>query len=168
MSKLDKSHFTALDRIWKYLIRYPDLGLFLSHNNGIGLLGYSDSDWANYLTNRKSITGFCFLYNRNLISWNSMLQNTVALSTCEAEYMALREATKEAIYLSNILKWLKRERQLGITVSSVTPIAMLTDSDAAIKLAENPEFYKRSKHIDITYHFIRECISEGKIKLSFV
>jgi hypothetical protein len=82
--------------------------------------------------------------------------------------MALREATKEAIYLSSILKWLERERKLGITVSSITPIAVLTDSDAAMKLAENPEFHKRSKHIDITYHFIRECISEGKIKLSFV
>jgi hypothetical protein len=49
MAKPDKSHFTALDRIWKYLIRYPDLGLFLSHKSDLGLMGYCDTDWANYL-----------------------------------------------------------------------------------------------------------------------
>jgi len=68
MSKPDKSHFTALDRIWKYLIRYPDLGLFLSHESDLGLMGYYDTDWANHLVNRKSTSGYCFLYNRNLIS----------------------------------------------------------------------------------------------------
>jgi len=103
MAKPDKSHFMALDRIWKYLIRYPDLGLCFSINENIRLLGFSDVDWANCLMNRRSTTGFCFLYNRNLISWNSTLQHTVALSTCEAEYMALKETFKEAIYLSGIL-----------------------------------------------------------------
>jgi len=160
MAKPDKSHFTALDRIWKYLIRYPDLGLYISHNSDIGLIGYSDSDWANCLMNRKSTTGYCFLYNRNLISWNSALQRTVAISTCEAEYMAIREATKETIYLSSILKWLEKEK-LGTYLPTTPPI--LTDSEAALKLANNPEFHKRTKHIDITYHFIRECIRDNKV-----
>jgi len=172
MSKPDKSHFKALDRIWAYLIKYPNLGLYISDNENIGLLGFSDSDWANCLMNRRSTTGYCFLFNRNLISWNNTLQHTVAISSCEAEYMALKEACKEAIFLFEMLKWLENKlesklKPLGdISPSKTVPI--LTDSQLAMKLGENPEFHKRSKHIDITYHFIRECISEEKVKLVFV
>ena len=80
--------------------------------------------------------------------------------------MALREAIKEAIFLSSILGWLEKEPKLGSLLPSIPPV--LTDSESARKLAENPEFHKRSKHIDITYHFIRECISEKRVKLAFV
>jgi len=79
--------------------------------------------------------------------------------------MALRDTIKEALYLSGMLKWLKNE-QLGISLPSTVPV--LTDSESARKLAENPEFHKRSKHIDIAYHFIRECIREKKVKSVFV
>ena len=80
--------------------------------------------------------------------------------------MALREAIKEAIFLSSILGWLEKEPKLGSLLPSIPPV--LTDSESVRKLAENPEFHKRSKHIDITYHFIRECISEKRVKLAFV
>jgi len=106
MSKPDKTHFAALDRIWGYLLRYPDLGLFFRFNQEtLALVGYCNTDWANCLINRKSITSYCFFFGRgNIISWNSALQKTVALSTCEAEYMAMREAIKEVIYLTNMLQ----------------------------------------------------------------
>src|SRR5437667_12853936 len=80
--------------------------------------------------------------------------------------MALREAIKEAIFLSSILGWLEKEPKLGEFLPSIPPV--LTDSESARKLAENPEFHKRSKHINITYHFIRECIRDQKVKLAFV
>src|SRR5205809_6063660 len=80
--------------------------------------------------------------------------------------MALREAIKEAIFLSSILGWLEKEPKLGSLLPSIPPV--LTDSDSAIKLAENPKFHKRSKHIDITYHFIRECIRDKKVTVAFV
>ena len=80
--------------------------------------------------------------------------------------MALRDAIKEALYLSGILKWLESELLGGVSSPSIMPI--LTDSESARKLAENPEFHKRSKHIDIAYHFIRECIKEKKVKLVFI
>ena len=76
--------------------------------------------------------------------------------------MAIREATKETIYLSSILKWLEKKK-LGTYLPTTPPI--LTDSEAALKLANNPKFHKRTKHIDITYHFIRECIKDGKVKV---
>jgi len=162
MSKPDKYHFAALDRIWKYLLRYLDLGLSYSLDilGAVDLIGYCDSDWASCLMNRRSTTGYCFLFGRNIISWNSALQKTVALSSCEAEYMAMREAIKEVIYLTNMLKWLNNALNLGLDLK-VMPL--LTDSDSARKLAENQEFHKRTKHIDIAYHFIRECIRDNKV-----
>ena len=80
--------------------------------------------------------------------------------------MALRDAIKEALYLSRILKWLENEQLGGVSSPSTMPV--LTDSESARKLAENPEFHKRSKHIDIAYHFIRECIREKKVKSVFI
>jgi len=82
--------------------------------------------------------------------------------------MALKETFKEAIYLSGMLQWLNE--QLGDSSPSIAPciIPVLADSESAIKLAENPEFHKRTKHIDIIYHFIRECIRDEKVKLAFV
>ena len=79
--------------------------------------------------------------------------------------MALRDAIKEALYLSRILKWLKN-KQLGISLPSTMPV--LTNSKSTRKLAGNPEFHKRSKHIDIAYYFIQECIKEKKVKSVFI
>ena len=80
--------------------------------------------------------------------------------------MALKEIIKECIYLFNSLQDLKKKLKLKI-INTNTPI-LLTDSQSALKLAENPEFHKKSKHIDIQYHFIRESIEEGKAKLAYI
>ena len=80
--------------------------------------------------------------------------------------MALRDAIKEALYLSRMLKWLENEQLGGASSPSIMPV--LTNSKSTRKLVENPEFHKRSKHIDIAYHFIRECIREKKVKTVFV
>ena len=91
----------------------------------------------------------------------------MALSSCEAEYMALKEATKENIYLNNIIRFITNKLQLLSTNNNNTPI-ILVDNQGSLKLAENPEFHKRTKHIDIIYHFIRECINENKIKVGYI
>ena len=93
-----------------------------------------------------------------------MLQKTVALSSCEAEYMAFKEVIKEALYLYNLINYFNK-----FLNNRETPIPkLLTDSESALKLANNPEFHKRSKHIDITYHFIRNSINENKLNLLYV
>ena len=166
MSNPNKTHFKALDRVWKYLLKFPKLGLYYDcNNNNNTLKGYCDSDWGGDINTRRSTSGFIFLYNNNLISWNSTLQKTVALSSYEAEYMALKEATKENIYLNNTIKYLTSKLQLYRNTN--TPI-ILVDNQGSLKLAENPEFHKRTKHIDIIYHFIRECINENKIKVGYI
>ena len=166
MSNPDKSHFKALDQIWKYLNKYPKLGLYYNCNNPTNTLkGYSDSDWGGDISSRKSTSGFLFLYNNNIISWNSTLQKTVALSSCEAEYMALKEATKESIYLTSVITYINTKLHLYNTSNTPT---ILVDNKGSLKLAENPEFHKRTKHIDIIYHFIRECIRDNKLKVGYI
>ena len=93
-----------------------------------------------------------------------MLQKTVALSSCEAEYMAFKEAIKEALYLYNLINYFNK-----FLNNRETPIPkLLTDSESALKLANNPEFHKRSKHINMTYYFIRNSINENKLNLLYV
>ena len=166
MSNPGLEHFKALDRIWKYLNNYPDLGTYYDCNKNIlEILGYTDADWGGDIVGRKSTSGYLFLLNNNIISWNSILQKTVALSSCESEYMALKEAIRELIYLNNLILYFNTFNN-NINNNKI-PI-ILTDSELALKLANNPEFHKRSKHIDIIYHFIREAIADKKAQLGYI
>ena len=156
-------HFKALDRIWKYLIYSIDYKLEYQPKD-LDLLGYCDADWGSDIATRRSTTGYLFTLGKNIISWNTMLQKTVALSSCEAEYMALKDATKEAIYLNNTIQHLKDVLKIK-DIKGCIPTTILTDSMSAMKLAENPEFHKKSKHIDIIYHFIREAVAEKRVQI---
>jgi hypothetical protein len=84
----------------------------------------------------------------------------MALSSCEAEFMAATEAAKQAIWLSNLLSELIGRKQKVVT--------LYVDNNSAIALMKNPVFHGRSKHIDIKYHFIRECVEHGQIKVKRV
>src|SRR6185312_6471018 len=79
--------------------------------------------------------------------------------------MALKEATKESIYLNNVLRYINLKLSLN---NNTKPPSILVDNQGALKLAQNPEFHKRTKHIDISYHFIRECINNNKITIGFI
>lgn len=101
--------------------------------------GFSDADYANDVDTRRSITGFCFLFGGNLVTWNSECQKSVALSTTEAEYMASCSAARELVWLRRIISELT-----GKEIKSM----LFVDNQAAVRLAKNPEFHKRTKHID--------------------
>ena len=103
MSNPGPDHFKALDYIWKYLIGTKDYSLTYSGNTKPILIGYSDSDWGGDYPTRKSTTGYLFTFNNTAISWSSKLQKTIALSSCEAEYMALKETIKEFTWLKLLL-----------------------------------------------------------------
>ncbi|GFY70180.1 retrovirus-related Pol polyprotein from transposon TNT 1-94 [Trichonephila inaurata madagascariensis] len=111
------------------------------------LESYSDSDYAGDPLTGKSTSGMVFKYNGDAIEWRSQRQNCIALSTTEAEFTAASLASKEAIWLNNLLKEL-------CCVTSVP--SLQTDNLSAIHLVKNPEFHNRSKHIEIRYKFIRE------------
>ena len=94
---------------------------------------------------------------RGPISWLSKKQPIVALSTSEAEYIALSSASQEAV-------WLKQLSTTTLRVSSNKPLTIMEDNQGAIAMSKNPIAHSRTKHIDIRYHYIREAIQEGLIK----
>jgi hypothetical protein len=151
MSNPSLIHQKALHRIWEYVTYSIDFKLtYKSNPNSDTLSGYCDSDWGGDIHTRKSTTGYIFLFRNSPISWNSRLQKTVALSSCEAEYMALKEAIKEQIYLKSLFG------QIPILKEQFEN-KLYTDSQSAIELAKNPIYHNRTKHIDIQYHFVRQA-----------
>jgi hypothetical protein len=108
---------------------------------------------------RRSTTGYISLFRGGPIAWQSRLQKTVALSSCEAEYMALREAIKEQLFLSNL------GRELPMFEKCIRGHQVYTDSQTAINLALNPRHHQRTKHVDILYHFIRERVQSNDVEL---
>lgn len=125
------------------------------------LTGHSDSDWAEQREDRRSTTGFVFCLGPSPVSWRSKRQPTIALSSTEAEYMALTDASREAIWWRSILNELT-------TVDLSIPTVLHYGNKGAGELALNPCHHSRSKHIDVKHHFIRECISSSIIKLQQV
>ncbi len=125
--------------------------------------GYCDSDWASSHSDRKSISGYVYQLNKDnsFISWKSKKQNVVALSSCEAEYIALSTCVQEALYLRKLLTCM-----YGRNVESSVTVGV--DNQGSIALAKNPVHHQRSKHIDVRYHFIRDVVSDGVVKLYYM
>ena len=113
------------------------------------------------------------MMNGGAVSWSSKRQATVALSSTQAEYMALTQTTKEATWLRLLMTeigLLDSENQHAQiqTLENEGAITVNRDNQRAIALANNPVFHSRTKHIDIQYHYIRDEISAGRIKLTYV
>lgn len=154
----NESHMTAAKRILRYLNGTSNLALKFQ-KSGESLCGYADADWAGDQDDRRSTTGNLFMMADGPVSWLSKKQATVALSTSEAEYVAVSIASQEAIWLRRLLK------DLGIDQGKPTPI--MEDNQGAIAMSRNPIGHARTKHIDIRYHFIREQVQEGTISLHY-
>ena len=155
-----QSHLTAAKRILRYLKGTGYLGLSYKKCADGNLIGYSDADWAGDVDDRHSTTGNVFLFAKGAVSWLSKKQATVALSTTEAEYVALSTATQEAIWLRRLLT------DVGGPLEE--PIVINEDNQGAIAMAKNPVGHARTKHIDIRYHFVREGVQNGAIFLNYV
>ena len=123
------------------------------------LLGYTDANWAGDVDTRRSTSGYIFKIADGVVSWRSKKQSTVAKSTTEAEYVALSQATQEAIWLRRLLS------DLGCKADG--PTLIKEDNQGAIQIARNPKFHNRTKHIDMTFHFIREKMASKDIKVEY-
>ncbi|KAH9771354.1 Integrase catalytic domain-containing protein [Citrus sinensis] len=153
-----KGHWQTVKWILRYIQKTMDVGLLFERDDtlGQGVIGYVDYDYVGDLDKRRSTTGYVFTFAGGPISWKSTLQSTVALSTTEAEYMAITEAVKEAIWLQGLLE------NLGLTQEHIN---VYCDSQSAIHLTKNQVYHARTKHIDVRFHFVREIVDDGKILL---
>ena len=156
MSRPGKVHWEAVKWLLRYLKGTSNVCLEFGRNAN-GLEGFCDSDYGGDLDDRKSTSGYVFTLGGTAVSWQSTLQDVVALSTTEAEFMAITEAFKEA-------KWLKG--LVGEFSPCSSLVSVFCDSQSAIHLAKNQNtFYKRTKHIDIKYNFVRDVIAKKELLL---
>jgi hypothetical protein len=159
MTKPTSTHWQAAKGVLRYLNGTSTYGITFGSSPSLNLTAYCDADYAGDLDSRRSTTGYVFILNGGSISWSSRLQQTVAVSTTEAEYMAAAVTIKEALWLRSLLSNL----HLNITTVNIN-----ADSQGAIKLLKNPVFSMRSKHIDVIYHFARERVIRKDITFSYI
>ncbi len=151
-------HWNGVKRILRYLKGTMNFGLCFKQSENFVLTGFSDSDWAGDESTRKSMSGFIFRLGESTISWGSKKQSVVALSTTEAEYIALSLATQEAVWLRNLLG------DLHLNQKTTT---IFEDNQGTIALSNNPTNHSRTKHIDIKYHYVRDLILKKQIDVSY-
>jgi hypothetical protein len=151
-------HWQSAKGVLRYLSGTANYGINFGGSK-TGLEAYTDADFAGDIDTRRSTTGYVFILNGGAISWSSRLQQTVAASTTEAEYMAAASATKEGLWLRKLLN----DLQLDITI-----IPINADNQSAIKLLKNPVLSMRSKHIDVIYHFARERVMRGEVSFNYI
>jgi hypothetical protein len=153
-----EQHWRAAKRVLRYLKNTENLGLMFK-KSGQELVGYADADWGSSVDDRRSYTGYVFNFANAAVSWESRKQRTVAMSSTEAEYMALSESTKEAILL---------RRFLFEVLDQPSTTIIFNDNQGAGQLSKNHMFHNRTKHVDIRHHFIREAVERGDIKVEYL
>ncbi len=162
-SNPNQTHVALVTRIFRYI--KGSLGVGITFGGGglteLELVGYSDADFNGAVDGRCSTGAWLFLFAGGPISWSAKRQATPALSTCEAEYMALSEAGKEALWLRSTMV------DLGL-LSSDAPTLVWADNKGAIALGENPEFHRKTKHIQSKWHWIRSFIERETLLVKFV
>lgn len=154
-------HLAAAKHILRYLFSTVNTKLVFK-KTGEKLVAFADADWAGSCDERKSYTGFTFILAGASISWESRKQQTVALSSTEAEYMALSTASKEAVYLRNFLT------ELGFEKFIEGPTVLNGDNISSQQLVKNPMHHAKTKHIDIRVHYVREIYNKNLITLQYV
>ena len=153
-------HWTQAKRVLRYLKGTIDLGIKYSADAKTPHpYAYSDADWGADLSDRRSVSGYVFKLANGPIAWSSKKQPTVALSSMEAEYMALSHTARHASWLRSI------SAELGNPLDQ--PMLVLTDNESAIDHAADTMTTSRSKHIDIQHHYIRDEISTQRIEINY-
>ncbi|KAE8723109.1 Retrovirus-related Pol polyprotein from transposon TNT 1-94 [Hibiscus syriacus] len=155
MNNPGKVHWEAVKWILRYLRGTTNKALCFKGRDTI-LTDYVDADLAGNVDIRRSTTGYVYTLGGTAMSWVSQLQKIVALSTTEAEYVAVTEANKEMVWLQSFLEELGKKQENNI---------LYCDSQSVIHLAKNPSFHSRTKHIQLRYHFIRSLLEDGILKL---
>ncbi|PWA86893.1 copia protein [Artemisia annua] len=153
-------HLKAVKKVIRYIKGTKEHGIIYKKEGGCKITGYNNSSYGINTDQGKGTTGIVFYFGESPITWCTQKQPTVALSSCESEFMAATAATCQALWLKRLLS--------ELTGSEKRKITLKVDNVSAIALVKNPVFHGRSKHIDICYHFIRECVENGHINVEHV
>jgi hypothetical protein len=153
-----RQHWEATKRIIRYLKGTASKRLQYTKDESTGLEGYCDADWGGDPENRRSTKGYLFTMQGAAISWCVKKQPTVALSSCEAEFMSLSQAIQEAMW------W----RNLRSEFTDVTAVPIHCDNQSAISIVSNGSYNPRTKHISIRYHFVHEALENKEVKLEYI
>ncbi|GKA89911.1 hypothetical protein Tco_0811723, partial [Tanacetum coccineum] len=119
--------------------------------------GYCDASWQIDKDDSKSHFGWVFLLNGGAVTWKSSKQDTVVDFTCDSEYIATCEASKEAIWMKNFIG------DLGVVPTVQGPIEIFCDNKSEVALTKEPKYHRKSKHIDRKYHFVRSKVAKGHV-----
>jgi hypothetical protein len=156
-----EDHMEALKHLMRYVAATTNFGLQYDRGEGeLRLLGYNDNDLAADIDDHRSTTGVLFFLGNNPVTWLSRKQTTVAKSSCEVGYMV-------SVAMAAQATWLRRLLEEMTCISVPRPIIRM-DNTTAIALAKNPILHDRSKHIDIKFHYTRECVEHGDIELEHI
>lgn len=148
------THFQAVKRILRYVKGTISFGLHFTRPCTSTIIGYSDADWARCLDTRRSTYGYSIFLGGNLVSWSAKKQPTVARSSCESEYRAIANTAAEIVWVTHLLRELH-----ALPPDRPT---LLCDNKSALFMTQNPVSHKRTKHIDLDYHFVRELVASGR------
>ena len=155
-----EEHLNKALYICRYLLGTRDYSLVYNGKSGKGIIACTDSDWGQDKVTSHSQTGFYLKFADGVFLWNSHLQKTTALSSMEAEYMALSDCTRQAIWIHQMME------ELGYHLG---PIPVCGDNQGSLFIAQNPVTEKRSKHIQIRYHFVHDAVMLWKqVELLFI
>ena len=164
MDGANHGQYKMMLRAVKYVKDTKDLQLIVKpydrNNAKWSIKAYCNSDFAGDINRCKSVSGYVIYMNRMPISWRSKGQKSVSLSSTEAEYMGLSEVAMELLFVHGVMKFLGMEQEL--------PMVVNVDNVGAIYLAQSATTSNCTKHIDVQYHFVREFIEDGIVKVVFV
>ena len=143
------------DHVFSYLARHASAGLTYSREQA-RLVGFSDASWEA----ASSTSGWLVQWQSAALSWGSRKQKSIALSTCEAEIIALSEATKDVVYLRKLVS--------GLGDAEPGPSTLSTDSQSARDVSYNPEHHDRMKHVQRRHFFVRDMVEALELEVPFV
>eukprot|EP00253_Pinus_taeda_P033599 PITA_33599 len=160
MSTPKADHWIEAKHVLCYVRGTPDYGLLYTWSSDPTLSGYTDSNWAGSVDDRKSTAGYVFSLGSGIVTWTSKKQHAVALSSTKAEYRGLVKASCEAVWLRRMLA--------DMHVSQAGPTPLFCDNPGVLKLAKNPIFHEQTKHVETHCHYIQQLVEDKSIQLLYV